>query len=327
MAMHRNSVGSEARRHSAEAQSGDVVCFGFLTHCLLLTADRLPPRNGGALVLDSVETVGDDAVIVASILTKWGVPARLISSPVGKDYRGERVREHLESWGIDTCQRINPESTTPFEIAILDPMGGRTYFQRREPSALAELKPPSDAQLSGAGLFYVDWYDGPGVVEAMETAFSQGVPVFLNLESQFSQDPSVSGLLRYASICQVSMDEPGASGSPSGTARSLISQGVDTALVTLGADGCVVARRGEAYCVTPPPVKIVDCYGAGAAFSAGIIYGVRANWPLESIARFASAYAGLKCEQRGMASLPVSEVLEAAATLEVQALFLQTCGA
>ena len=315
-------LAADDSRLPVEALCGDVVCFGFLTHCLLLMVDRLPPQNGGALVLDSVETVGDDATIVASILTKWGISTRFISSPVGNDYHGEKVREHLETWGVDVGQRDSHGLPTPFEIAILDFGGGRTYFQRREPSALAGLNAPSAAQLTGAGLLYVDWYDGPSVVAAMETAFSQGVPVFINLESQYSGNPSLSGLLRYASICQVSMDEPGASGSPYDIARSLINQGVSTALVTLGADGCVVAQRRQAYYVRPPSVKVVDCYGAGAAFSAGIIYGLWASWSLESIARFASAYAGLKCQVTGIAGLPISEIREAAAMLDVQPLSL-----
>ena len=67
---------------------GDVVCFGFLTYCLLLMVENLPSQNGGAFVLDSVDTVGDDAVIIASILNRWKVPTRLISSPVGDDYHG-----------------------------------------------------------------------------------------------------------------------------------------------------------------------------------------------------------------------------------------------
>ena len=320
--MPTSRFAADARRLPVEALSGDVVCYGFLTHCLLLTVDRLPPQNGGALVLDSVETAGDDAAIVATILTKWNVPAKLISSPVGNDYRGEKVREHLESWEIDVRQLVNQGWPTPFEIAILDPSGGRTYFQRREPSALSALKTPSATQLSGAGLLYVDCYDGPSAVAAMEAAFSQGVPVFLNLESQYNKEPWLSDLLRYASICQVSLDEPEASGSPRDIARSLINRGVGTALVTLGADGCVVAREREAYCVRPPTVKDVDCYGAGAAFSAGIMYGLRAGWSLEGIARFASAYAELKCELMGIAGLPVSDILEAAATLDVQPLAL-----
>jgi fructose-1-phosphate kinase PfkB-like protein len=118
------------------------------------------------------------------------------------------------------------------------------------------------------------------------------------------------------------MDEPTASGDPADVARSLINQGVGTALVTLGADGCVVAQGQQAFCIRPPKVRVIDGYGAGAAFSAGIIFGLRAGWSLDSSARFASAYAGLKCEAAGIAELPISEVQKAAATLDVRPLFL-----
>ena len=63
--------------HPVQSLSGDVVCFGFLTYCLLLMVEHLPPNNGCARVLDSVDTVEDDATIVASILTKWRIPTSL----------------------------------------------------------------------------------------------------------------------------------------------------------------------------------------------------------------------------------------------------------
>ena len=298
------------------------MCFGFLTYCLLLMVENLPSQNGGAFVLDTIDTVGDDAVIVASILNRWRVPTRLVSSPVGNDYHGEKVIEHLKCWGVDAAQRVSEGLTTPLEVGIVDASGARTYFQRRGPAALAALTAPSPVQLSGAGLLYVDWYDGPSVLAAMEIASSQGTPVFLNLESQYDDNPRLPGLLRHASICQVSMDEPGASGDPVDVARSLIDQGVGTALVTLGADGCVVAQGREAFCIRPPEVKAIDGFGAGAAFSAGIIYGLRAGWSLENSALFASAYAALKCEARGIAALTVCEVKKAAATMDVRPLIL-----
>ena len=301
---------------------GDVVCFGFLTYCLLLMVEHLPSQNGGAFVLDTVDTVGDDAVIVASILNRWKVPTRLISSPVGDDYHGEKVIEHLKCWGVDAAQRVSEGLTTPLEVGIVDASGARTYFQQRGPAAVAALTAPSPAQLSGAGLLYVDWYDGPSVLAAMEIAALQSVPVFLNLESQYDGNPRLPDLLRHASICQVSMDEPGASGDPVDVARSLIDRGVGTVLVTLGADGCVVAQGREAFCIRPPEVKVIDGFGAGAAFSAGIIYGLRSGWSLENSARFASAYAALKCEVMGIADLTISEVQKAAATMDVRPFIL-----
>ena len=127
-------------------------------------------------------------------------------------------------------------------------------------------------------------------------------------------------MLQHSRICQVSLDEPGAGEDPVEVARWLVDQGVGTALVTMASDGSVVAHGQWAFHVLPSEVQVADCYGAGAAFSAGIIYGVRAGWTLEDGARFASAYAGLKCEVKGMAKLPVSEIRKAAATVDVRQL-------
>ena len=191
--MPTNPSAAGESRNPVGMPSGAVVCFGFLTYCLLMMVDDLPPKNGGALVVGSVETVGDDAAIVACILSGWGVPTRLVSTPVGADHYGGTVLEHLKSWGVDTAERVSQGLTTPLEVGILDATGGRTYFQRREPVVLDRLEAPTLTNLAGAGLLYVDWYDGPRVVEAMETAFSQGVPVFLNLESQYQKEPRGDG--------------------------------------------------------------------------------------------------------------------------------------
>ena len=313
-------------RHLLIPRGGDIVCYGFLTHTQLLMVDELPPRNGGARALDSVETVGDDAAIAASILAQWGVPARLITSFTGNDLRGQSVREQLDLLGVDVRHEAGHEMPTPFELAILDPDGGRTYFQRRDADALAQLRPPDAAELEGAGLLYVDWYDGPSVVTAMRNAAAQDVPVFLNLESQYDNEERVSDMLGYAAICQVSMDLPDASGKPLDVARALMNRGVAVVVVTLGAEGCVIAQGEEACFVKPPPVDVVDCYGAGAAVSAGVIYGLRAGWPPEEVARFASAYSGLKCGVTGIARMPISEIRETAARIEAQLLPLGSDG-
>ena len=306
---------NDARRQPSARLNGDVVCFGFLTYSLLLSVDSLPPPNGGTLMRQTVETVGDDAAIVASILTSWDVPARLMSSPIGSDYYGDRVRDHLDGWGVDVDGRLVEGFETPLEVAILDADGGRTYFQRREPSALATLTPPTAAELSGAALLYVDWYDGPSVAEAAATASSLGVPVYLNLESRYEGENLPPDLFGHADICQVSLDEPEALGSPHDVARFLMDRGVGTVLVTMGSEGSMVARGDRAYRVRSPATNIVDCFGAGAAFSAGAVYGLREGWPLERVARFATAYSGMKCGVTGMAALSIGEIERTAAAL------------
>ena len=139
-------------------------------------------------------------------------------------------------------------------MGIVDASGSRTYFQRREPHLMSSLEMPSVAELTGARMLYVDWYDGPGVLGAMERARSQAVPVFLNLESRYCDNPELADLLRHTNDCQVSLDEPGRSGTSwerrerqRDIARTLIDRGVGTVLVTKGAEGCAVAQSGRHF--------------------------------------------------------------------------------
>ena len=99
--MDRNPLRPDRSQNPEPPRGGVVACFGLLTYCLLLMVDQLPPRNGGAAVLETVDTVGDDAAIVASILTNWKVPTRLVSSPVGNDHHEQTVMNHLTAWGVD----------------------------------------------------------------------------------------------------------------------------------------------------------------------------------------------------------------------------------
>ena len=187
---------------------GDVVCFGFLTYLLLLVVETLPEKNDGARIQEIVESLGDDAAIIASILSSWNVPTTLVSSPVGDDYHGSKVIERLQAAGIDNVDRIRQGATTPLEVAIVDATGSRTYFQRRDPLAMASLPSLDSNQLGQARMLYVDWYDGPQVINAMKTARACGIPVFLNIESRYHNNPDLQELLRYTNICQVSLDEP-----------------------------------------------------------------------------------------------------------------------
>ena len=269
--------------------------------------------------MEAVDSLGDDAAIVACTLSRWKMPATLISSSVGIDYYGERVIEHLRASGLAAGPQVHPGLRTPLEVGIVDASGSRTYFQRREPQVMSSLAIPSVAQLSGARMLYVDWYDGPGILGAMERARSQEVPVFLNLESRYYDNPHLPDLLHHANVCQVSLDEPGATGEATDIARSLIEQGVGTVLVTMGAEGCAVAQSGQAFSIRPPKVQVIDGYGAGAAFSAGVIYGFLHGWPLERAARFATAHAGLQCGVTGNAPFPIRRIQRAATNLEIHA--------
>ena len=289
---------------------------------MLIVVEEFPDQNGGTAIQNVVDSLGDDAAIVAVTLGRWQVLSTLISSPVGNDFYGNKVLEQLRASGTSFDQKTNQKATTPLEVGIVDSTGSRTYFQERDPGVLASLAVPSHSLMAGASMLYVDWYDGPRVLDAMKRAQAHGVPVFLNLESKYSDRSKLSDLLRFVDVCQVSVDEPQASGNPPDIARDLLAAGVGTVLVTLGAKGCLVAQNSQAFRISPPQVEVIDGYGAGAAFSAGAIYGILAGWSLEQTGRFASACSGIKCGVAGNAVLPIDMVLKTAALLPCQPLSL-----
>lgn len=59
---------------------------------------------------------------------------------------------------------------------------------------------------------------------------------------------------------------------PMEAARAMVDRGAELAVVTLGAEGALFARRGESGYVGAPRVEVVDTTGAGDAFMAALLF-------------------------------------------------------
>ncbi len=310
---------AKSKRHAADlSPAAEVVCFGMATPAVVMVVDELPSHNTGAPVKQVCEFISDDAAIVAALLRGWDVRSGLIGTSVGNDAAGRKVVRQLKAMGITGRIRLSRRLTTPFEVNISDRTGARTYFWQRHPEVLATLETADLSLLRGARLLYVDWYDGDHILRAMDEAAEQQLPVFLNLEHGH-QDAEV--LARYASraaICQAVTDPAQRGGDHLAIAQQLLRAGVETALVTLGADGCLAVRHREVLRAWAPTVAVVDGCGAGATFSAGYLYGHLQGWELERTVRFAIAAASLKCTVVGPRVFPLTEVERLATAIRVE---------
>lgn len=297
----------------------EFVGFGMLTPVAILVVDQLPEHNTGALIKEVTEFIFDDAAIVACLLRQWGVRSGIIGTAVGDDPRGHQLARTLKEWGIVGEVRFSKDIKTPFEVDISDKSGARTYFWQRQPEVLATLDTADLSLLRGARLLYVDWYDGDHILRAMDEAIRLKIPVFLNIEHAHD-DPDL--LKRYAgraTFCQAVTDAAQRESSdPLGVALKLRGVGVQTALVTLAAEGCLVVSGDQAIRVWAPSVQVVDGCGAGATYSAGFIYGYLRGWSLEDSVRFATAAASLKVSRAGLQMYPVEEIKRTAAELKVE---------
>jgi fructokinase len=74
---------------------------------------------------------------------------------------------------------------------------------------------------------------------------------------------------------------------------------LDAICITLGAKGCALLINNE-YVESPGfPVKVADTIGAGDAFSAALVHGIRLGWPVCQVADFANRVGALVASRPG----------------------------
>lgn len=297
---------------------GMVVCFGVLSYLQLMVVDEIPVHNGGIPISQLTDSYGDDAAIVAGILHQFGQETKFIPSAVGDDALGRKVAATVVGLGVPVDVRIDPLVTTVAELSIADPSGARTYFYQRTPQLLATLDTADLTPLENASYLYVDWYDGNYVLRALESAERLNVPVFLNLESQYSNKEVLAKFAPYTNVCQVSADQPESKEDMDSIAAMVLETGIDTVLITGGRRGSMAADGSQMVTVSAPEVAVVDGNGAGSCFSASYIYGSLRGWGLEQCVRFATAQASLKCGVPGYQVTSTDEGKRLAATLQTE---------
>jgi len=299
------------------------VGFGILTPVYIMALDKLPKRNTGAIVHEVSEYVYDDAAIIACNLSQWGVPSGMIGTAVGDDMLGHHVESMLKRFGVQGRVRFTKKYATPLEVNVSDKKGARTYFWQRSEEILQTLETARLSLIRKARLLYVDWYDGDHIVRAMEEANKYNIPVFLNFEHGHRNNDLFKKYAGMVTICQAVTDaaQIGKKQAMLLLARKLIKAGIETAIITMASQGCMVVQGEAIVRVHAPRVRAVDGSGAGATFSSGFIYGRLNDWSLEETVRFAVAAASLKVTRTGLKMFPVQEIQNLAKTLRVEHMF------
>lgn len=83
-------------------------------------------------------------------------------------------------------------------------------------------------------------------------------------------------------------------------AISLIREGIDNVVVSLGSKGALWVTKDEAWLAKPPKCEVVSTVGAGDSMVAGIVHGLLSNNSIKDTLVFASAVAALSVSQPGV---------------------------
>ncbi len=279
---------------------GPVVCVGETMAALV--PDPAAPLAGAATLRVSVAGAESNT---AMYLADHGVPVRWVSA-VGADSFGERVRAEVGARGVDVgAVRTDPARRTGLLVKDPAPDGTRVHYYRAG-SAASALGPDllDDPAVRGAGLLHLT-----GITPALsascralvEAALDGPLPVSLdvNFRPALWAPGEAAGMLRRladrADLVLVGLDEAQAlwGGRITGPAdvRALL-PGPRLLVVKDGAHAATAFDGPAAHAVPALRTTVVEPVGAGDAFAAGLLTGLRRGESLVRALRLGHLTAG-----------------------------------
>lgn len=243
-------------------------------------------------------------------------------SKLGVDAFADMAMKTWEAAGVHPAITRDPASYTGAAYIFIEEGTGNNAIIVA-PGAAATLSPAdmdANAELIGSAKIFVTQLEQPldAAVRALEIARAGGAITVLNPAPAQKLDASVFRLCDYVTpneteteiltgLPVTSVDEARIA------ADRLIEMGVETAIITLGAQGALYHSKTESVLV--PIFKagpVVETTGAGDAFNGGFAAAIaKGMTPLEAV-RFGSAVAGISVTRAGTApSMPSLDEVEA----------------
>ncbi|MFD5538887.1 ribokinase, partial [Streptomyces sp. NPDC127079] len=270
---------------------------------------------GGDLATHPGGKGANQAVAAARLGARTALLAR-----VGDDAHGRLLLDSQRSAGVDTAGVLVGGAPTGVALITVDPSGDNSIVV--SPGANGRLA-PADVR-AATGLLHAS----RAVSAQLEIPLETVVEVVRNLApgSRFVLNPSPPAPLppEVLAACdplivneheaKVILGEAGGGGGgePADWARLLLAKGPRSVVVTLGADGALVADGRGLTAVPSVQVAAVDTTGAGDAFTAALAVRLGAGASLPEAAAYAARVGAAAVTKRGaQESYPTAEEVEA----------------
>lgn len=231
----------------------------------------------------AAEHPGGSPMNVSVGLARLGWPVHLLTR-IGSDTRGRRIAEYVESAGVALVPGSIVEGPTSTATAVLDTAGSASYEFAIDWSVDVSALPPGPIIHTGSiGAFLAP---GASQVAGLLRAVPAGTIIAFDPNIRPSiiglRDNAltvVEGLAALATVIKLS-DEDAAWLYSELTADEvvdrLLSIGATLAIVTLGADGALLATTEQRVLVPGRTVEVVDTIGAGDSFMSAVLAEIAA---------------------------------------------------
>ncbi|MFF3498257.1 ribokinase [Streptomyces sp. NPDC003247] len=295
----------------------DLLVVGSANADLVIGVERRPGAGETVLGSDLAVHPGGKGANQAVAAARLGARTALLAR-VGDDAHGRLLLDSQRAAGVDTAGVLVGGAPTGVALITVDPSGDNSIVV--SPGANGRLT-PEDVR-AAAGLLHTS-----RVVSAqLEIPLETVVEVVRNLApgTRFVLNPSPPRVLpaEVLAACdplivneheaKVILGGTGVSGEPEDWARVLLAEGPRSVVVTLGAEGSLVASAEGVVRIPSVKVDAVDTTGAGDSFTAALAWRLGAGASLAEAAAYAARVGAVAVTRRGaQESFPTPEEVEA----------------
>jgi ribokinase len=271
----------------------DLIVVGSANADLVVAVQRRPGAGETVLGSDTAVLPGGKGANTAVAAAKLGAKVSLLAA-IGDDSYGQLLLNSLRDAGVDTALIRHSERPTGVAYIFVTPDGENSILV--SPGANSALA-ADDVDLTGARVLVASLEVPLATVEhAVAQAVERGIRPVVNVspmaelsgETLAALDPIVVNEHEAAQLL-----------GPDADPRGLLELGPRSAVVTLGARGCLVIEPGGAHEIESPQVKAVDTTGAGDAFTGALAAELAKGTDLVTAATLAVKVAAISVTKRG----------------------------
>ncbi|MFE9018997.1 ribokinase [Streptomyces sp. NPDC007808] len=296
----------------------DLLVVGSANADLVIGVERRPGAGETVLGSDLAVHPGGKGANQAVAAARLGARTALLAR-VGDDAHGRLLLDSQRAAGVDTVGVLVGGAPTGVALITVDPSGDNSIVV--SPGANGRLAP--DDIRAAASLFQAS-----RVVSAqLEIPLETVVEVVRSLAdgSRFVLNPSppqplptevlaaCDPLIVNEHEAKVILGDSAVGETPEDWARILLAKGPRSVVVTLGAQGALVASADGVTRVPSVRVDAVDTTGAGDAFTAALAFRLGAgSSPVDAAAYAARVGAAAVTKEGAQESFPTAAEVEAA---------------
>ena len=258
---------------------------------------------------DGHQVLGGAPFNVAWHLQAFGQSPSFISR-VGRDAVGDSIRQAMSDWGMNVenvqTDADYPSGTVKVTIDQDEPRYDILADQAYDFIDARQMNPAAAYSVLYHGTLALRNATSAQALHELTARLTGKIFVDVNLRAPWWRKDSVNQWLSKADWVKLNQDELMQLTPPHNTMQDAMRSlqalhDLDVLIVTCGSLGATALNRaGEFFEVAPAgQVSVVDTVGAGDAFSAVLLLGMRQGWPLALTMERAQAFASALVGRRG----------------------------